>query len=201
MQDGNPTCDGLRRVAQLLIGRIIKSKTKIASPSTEHNKSATVVVTITFFTDLDCCYIICSGAADSSYENTDEVYRTYPTAIAETRAEARALRKALNLRKVVSADELSMKSKSDSAAGFTATIEPAQIKGIDLMCKRLNINVKKFINLGSKQYNDIKEVNYDIAVKMMEELNKYQTDSKNPDTKTIPESVVGYEKDWQTTKE
>lgn len=194
LQDGSPKCDGLRRVAQLLLGNIVNTDTIVVSAaSNDNNHRATVVVKITF--DNNGRDITYSGAADSCYDNTDNIYRTYPTAIAETRAESRALRKALNLKTVV-AEEVSKVSQLDVGDSSFSKIQGPQIKAIDVLCKRLNISVEKFINMGTKQYNNIKEIDYDVAIKMLEELNRYQVDSKNSDFKTPLEAITGYDASW-----
>jgi hypothetical protein len=195
MKEGNPTTDGLRRVAQKLLGRITDSNTEIAEAASLNNGGrASIVVSISFFNGET--YSRFSGAADSAPDNTDDVFRRYPTAIAESRAEGRALRKALNLRKVVAAEELSLTARTDTSGGGFLKIDNAQIKGIDIMCKRLNVDVLKFINSGTKKYNDINEVEFETGIKMMQELNRYQADSNNVDAKQVPDAIKGYIDTW-----
>jgi len=90
------------------------------------------------------------------------MFAVFPESIAETRAEGRALRRALRIN-VVCADEL---TKKDTAAIVQqqkvskpttgeweeeSPITDQQINTIQLMCNRLGIDVTKFINSGSKE--------------------------------------------------
>ncbi len=195
MMDNSPSADGLRRVAELLLGEITSSITTVVEAAGERNGNrATVVVNVTF--EDGKTY---SGAADSAPDNTDDVFRRYPTAIAETRAEGRALRKALKLRKVVSAEETSLIAREDTAGGGFMKIDIAQVKGINLTCKRLDVNVEKFINMGTKKYDDIRDVEFETAIKMLQELNRYGVDPvNNPDSKPVPDAIRGYVDGWQT---
>ena len=77
----------------------------------ENEKRATVVHTLSYVMNdeemedgLRTRFV--TGSADVYWGNCDKIYRNHPVAVAETRAEGRALRRALKLRKVVAAEEL-----------------------------------------------------------------------------------------------
>lgn len=202
MQDGNPTADGLRRIAQQVLGPIVESRPQIKEGASELNgHRATVEYFITFLWQRpdarEGLKVVFGAAADSCNSNTDATYRQYPTAIAEARAEGRALRKALGLRKTVTAEEISNVASEDSTDSF-GKIASQQVMAIDKLCKKLNIDVLKFINIGKDKYENIKEVPYDVAVKMLVELNKYQNNpEQTPEAKGIPDSVIGYQDGWR----
>ena len=111
--DGNPTTDGLRRIFEIALNCTVISaeSTVIQSPSPDNEKRATVSHSLTYVlndggTDPLFKTRTVSGAADVYWGNCDKIYRNHPVAVAETRAEGRALRRALRLRKVVAAEEL-----------------------------------------------------------------------------------------------
>ena len=107
MVDGNPTVDGLRRVTELVMGGITASTTEVIQVPTKENKGrATAIHTVSVIMP-DGISRTVSGSGDAWYKNTDMPYSKFPVAMAETRAEGRALRRLLQLRKVVSAEELS----------------------------------------------------------------------------------------------
>jgi hypothetical protein len=185
LQGDNPKTDGLRRVAQKLIGQIAESKTKIVqAPTKENGNRASVEHTIVFalrsFDDSGIqLYKTIMAVADCWSENTISPYNQHPSATAETRAEGRALRKALGI-KNISAEEKSVREESDIQAAQDrslfdneALIDEGRVLGITLLCQRCNINVSAFINSGKRAYNDIKEVPYDVSTAMIKRLGEY----------------------------
>ena len=71
-------------------------------------------------------------------------------------------------------------------------ISGPQIKFIDSKCKQLGIDVIKFINIGTEQYNSIEDIKKKIASKMLSALNEYQTKNKD-----IPSNIKGYDSNWR----
>lgn len=118
--EGMPKVAGLRRVSELIMGPPIFSGPTQVFPSNEIDAPgrATVVFTVQFkhatYTDV----------ADSWLGNTDDNFVIYNTAMASTRAEARALRKALGLHKAAY-EEITKKDPSnvvrDSISKTTST--------------------------------------------------------------------------------
>ena len=138
--------------------------------------------------------------ADVWHGNTDDLFCAHPVATASTRAEGRALRKALKVR-VLAAEELAKKDivnvvqQSISTSGEynpDDRISPQQITFIDNKCRQLDINVVEFINIGSENYRSVNDVKRDSAKKMIRVLNEYQN-QKTP----TPEHVLGYNEDWR----
>jgi hypothetical protein len=196
--DGNPLTAGLRRVAELLIGEIISSK-----PINVHRietgdpiGKTTVTYEVQFLVkNGDREYIkTYADVADVWAGNTDDLFAVHAPATASTKAEGRALRKALKLR-VVAAEELCKKDVSQYLGQQSNQIEerikPEQIKYLDINCKKLNIDVIKFINSGDKDYNSVYEVKRDTAAKMIEVINKIKRGEQN-----LKKELEGYKEDW-----
>ena len=188
LQDGHPNAAGLRRVAELLLGPILKSGPTQVFPSEGNGPSrATVVYTVVFDWNSGGTTREYSEVADVWHGNTDALFCGYAVATASTRAEGRALRKALKLKKC-SAEELSKNDVAKIVAEETVEkVSNEQISFIDSKCKKLDINVVAFINSGEKQYRSIYDVTRDTAAKMIKKL----TELTNDKTK-IDESIKVY---------
>lgn len=199
--DGNPLTAGLRRVAELLVGEIISSKpievTRIETG--DPIGKTTVVYEVQFLVKKDDKEYIKTYAdvADVWAGNTDDLFAVHAAATASTKAEGRALRKALKLR-VVAAEELCKKDVSQflsqQANQLDERIKPEQVKYIDINCKKLDIDVVKFINSGEKVYNSIYEVKRDTAAKMIDLINKIKRGEQN-----LNKDLQGYKEDWNDT--
>lgn len=203
--DGNPTCAGLRRVAEDELGDILISRPSQVFASDDANGPgrSTVVFEIVIDWMNSGQHRTYADVADVWHGNTDDLFCAHPTATASTRAEGRALRKALKIR-CVAAEELTRKKDVESIVRQAIQSKPttgewkeedqisaAQINFIDGKCKQLNINVVSFINQGEKKYNTITEITKKTASKMLTVLNDYQNNSKS-----IPETILGY-KAWR----
>jgi hypothetical protein len=135
---GAPRVGGLRRVCEKVMGPIVGGKVVVFQSPCPANDYTAVVgyeIEVSCFGEYTRVF---SSAADSSKQNTDALFRQYPTAIAETRAEARALRKALKI-DVVSAEELSDVAELDKAVA-----DMAQIHAIESLIKRKSLNKEEF---------------------------------------------------------
>jgi len=198
--DGNPTCDGCRRVVELLVGPIMESHILEVHPPTSTNfGTATVVVGLTIYVDnqthpLCGCNVVIQEVADVNKENTDQPYHRYPSATAATRAEGRALRKLLRLRNVV-AEEVSKAATEESETEWVPDepITDNQINVIDMMAARMDINVMDFVNSGRRVYQNINEVRHTTAQRMIQELNRIQQQKKSK-----PGCVGKYNPNWRS---
>jgi hypothetical protein len=200
--DGNPLTAGLRRVAELLIGEIVFSgpiKVDRIETNDPIGKTTVIYQVVFSITDKDGNKTSKTYAdvADVWAGNTDDMYAVHAPATASTKAEGRALRKALKLR-VVAAEELCKKDVSQFLSQqpnqADERIKPEQIKYIDTNCKKLNIDVLKFINAGEKVYNSVYEVKRDTAAKMIDLINKIKRGEQN-----LNKDLVGYKEDWNNT--
>lgn len=204
--DGNPICAGLRRVAEELLGDIISSGPSEVYPSTDPNGPgrATVVYQVVFNWMNSGEVRTYSEVADVWHGNTDDLFCAHPAATASTRAEGRALRKALKVR-CLAAEELAKKDivsivrdsvrvegSTDGEWDAEDGISVAQVNFIDNKCKQLDINVIEFINSGENTYSGVEEISKKTASAMLGRLNQYQ----NGQT-AIPEDIMGYNKNWR----
>jgi hypothetical protein len=191
---GNPKVVGLRRVARLLLGPILASKARVVqSPSVFGDQGlmqpAVVEHTVKIlFGDHEVEF---TEAADCYYGNTDPEFARYLTATASTRAEGRALRKALQLNAIAS--EEATKTEFDAIDIMTeGNITDTQINFIDILCRRNNVNLWKYINAGKVKYKEIGEVSFATAQKMAECLSVWQSDPSK-----IQSNLVGYDPNWR----
>lgn len=196
---GNPTTDGLRRIFEIAMNcQVISSTSTVAqSPSPDNEKRATVIHTITYLNtgtggtpDLNTVSI--DGAADVYWGNCDKVYRNHPVAVAETRAEGRALRRALRLRKVVAAEEIAKDIEDNPDSNTVSKISNNQINFIDVMAQRLNINVTQLLVANNLPTDNIYSMSHEDAVDIIRLLSKYQQNMSE-----ISEDIIGYSKDWK----
>ena len=195
---GNPTTDGLRRIFEKVMNcTVVQSdSTLVQAPEPSNDKRASVVHNITWY-DLNadanenCKIKTVSGAADVYWGNCDKIYRNHPVAVAETRAEGRALRRALRLRKVVAAEEIAENVEDDIGADNVNKITNNQINFIDVLAKRLDINVLELTkNIGIDGSN-IKMILHHDALSIIRELSSYQQKIED-----IPDSIKGYINNW-----
>lgn len=196
---GNPTTDGLRRIFETILDcKIIASTTKIEqTPEPSNEKRATVCHSITYLlnsgvSDPNNIYTVTvDGSADVYWGNCDKLFRNHPVAVAETRAEGRALRRALRLKKVV-AEEL-VANIEDNIDGVSANkISSNQISFIDVIAKRLNINVLSLLKQLDIACENVYNIQHEQAVQCIQKLNFYQQNMVE-----IGENIMGYQDKWK----
>lgn len=200
---GNPTTDGLRRIFEKALNcRVLESITKVAqSPEPNNEKRATVVHTISYYLNdgpHDSPHlnrVSVDGAADVYWGNCDKIYRNHPVAVAETRAEGRALRRALRLRKVVAAEEIAKDIEDNPDENSVSKISNNQINFIDVMSKRLNINVIGLMDTLAISSDNIDNISHDDAVLLIKELTKLQQNVDN-----ISPDLLNYQPNWKQRK-
>lgn len=195
---GNPTTDGLRRVFEKVMDcQVLDASSRVVQcPSRENEMRATVEFSLSFkpnwcgdaFNETRSV----TGAADVYWGNCDKVFRNHPVAVAETRAEGRALRRALRLRKVVAAEEIATEIEDHPDANTVSKITNNQINFIDVMAKRLNINVQKMLEKVFDTVEDnVYNIEYEDAVKVASILAEYQ--QKNE----VPDEILGFDSNWR----
>lgn len=179
---GYPKVDGLRRIVELLMGRIVESCCRVVqAPSNTCGATAEYEIVLETAEGVKRY----SDAADAgSYNISGDDFAKFPVAIAVTRAEARVLRKILRL-KTVAAEEL-----SEAPVVEVAKINDTQLNVIDKLCAFQGINVLKLLEGACKTY---KKKNYAAllsseAAAIVRELGQY----KNTD-----ESLKGYDPNWR----
>lgn len=223
-KEGNyPKCFGLRRLAQKYLGDIVESgPIQVFAPTAQDASGrATVVWRIIInwkinqpqYIDIDSYNQDrreFSDVADCWIGNTPASFAVHPSSTAATRAEGRALKKALMLN-LLTAEEMSndksaevivekqveklMGEKVEWSAEDSATA--SQKNFITKKCDSMKIELIKFINKShyvygeDKRYGSLDEVSRGVAAAMIEELNKYQNESSDPsESKKIPKQIL-----------
>lgn len=196
---GNPTTDGLRRIFEIALDcTVINSSSEVVQyPSPENEKRATVVHSLTYVLnnkelEPEIKTRTVNGAADVYWGNCDKIYRNHPVAVAETRAEGRALRRGLKLRKVVAAEEIADTIEDNPDMDSVTNITSNQIAFMDVLCKRLNINAVNFIEHLKFDVSDFRSLTHKDAVTIIRQLSSYQQDLDS-----IPKEVMGYTEGWR----
>lgn len=199
MIDGHPLVAGLRRVAEVVLGPIVFSGPTQVFPvqRDDHHGRATVIFTVKFSNGMEYAEV-----ADSWEGNTDDMFCAFAVAIASTRAEARALRKALKIRGVA-AEELTKKDTAKIIRDISTTkqssegeydensrMSDAQYNFIDVKCKQLNIDGKKLFDTFGVDSG--KKVSKKVASEIIDKLNDFQRDKS-----LIPEAMRGYRQEWR----
>ena len=186
LMNGNPTTDGLRRVAQQLNGAFDSTNVEVMRCDREH-----AVIKYSIIFDNYGVKARYEDIAECHFDNTDPQFQKYLVATTTTRAEGRVLRKLLGLKKVIAAEEV---TEDALFADNSNNITGGQIVCIDRICSRNNINLLAFVNSGATKYQDIAEVPKATALKMIEQLNVLQNDR----AKIKPE-LTGYNANWRTS--
>ncbi len=197
--NGNPTTDGLRRVTEKLLGPITRSESHVVqSPTPQNDNHAVVEHTIEIYVvdnleeGLAPHSRVFTDAADVFANNTPEEFAKHSVATACTKAEGRALRKALKLRRVYSFEEM-QDSNNDAEPGKIST---GQISFMNMICERCDINVLKLLRSGKTVFDKVEDIPYAAAVKINDYLGKIQNGMV-----AAPESVMGYDAAWRTESE
>lgn len=194
-----PKANGLRRVAQLVCGRIVSSIPVNVFPPTDRSRNAATVWRVEFENG-----DVFGDVADCNEDNTDDAFVAFALATSATRAEARALRKALGI-STAAAEEMTSKdtaalvrAAAPSAKSSTGEIVDGdritdpQRNLIDIKCKQLDIDPVKFFRECFK-INANGKITKRQASPAIEKLNEFQQQAD-----TIPTAIVGYE-EWSKT--
>ena len=145
-----------------------------------------------------------SEVADCWEGNTDDMFCAYAVATASTRAEGRALRKALRIR-AVAAEEMTKKDTakivrdlsakkdvSDGGYDDSSRMSDAQHNFIDVKCRQIGVNgallFKTVFNVDNNR-----KISKKVASDIIDTLNDYQQDKT-----TIPEAILGYVEEWRS---
>ncbi len=192
---GNPTTDGLRRIFEIALNcTIVDSSSSVPQcPSPDNEKRATVIHSISYVLNDGSAepHRSVSGAADVYWGNCDKIYRNHPVAVAETRAEGRALRRALKLRKVVAAEELTKDIEDHPDHDSVTKITNNQLNFIDVLSKRLDINVAKLLDKLAVVHENVYNISHEDAVNIIRSLTEYQH------LNSVPNDILGYESSWK----
>jgi len=170
--DGAPKANGLRRVAQEVIGNITNQEVTIAPLCIRNVNEGVDGVMATFKVSILCenehfgevgSIITFADAADClPFMNTgSDDYAKYPTAIAATRAEVRTYRKMLRLN-IVAADEIGdnepLVKSTNSSQHTDGSITEAQKKALTIACANKKINIDEVLANCSRDVSSIDEL-------------------------------------------
>lgn len=182
--EGNPKLNGLRRVTEKLIGKIVSSGPVVLNGATDPTNPgrASVIYKIEIVDEFGQSLFF-SGVGGAYPGNTNDEYGVYPECIAENRAEARALRRALSLSNV-SAEEVTDKDTKEVVRQFLApkstdnewkeseNMSEMQSIVITKKVNDLGINLDKFLFKNS--HSDIKELTRKNALDLIGLLKGYE---------------------------
>lgn len=171
-----PKTAGLNRLVYKILGRIIRSETHyVHVPEETNGFTSTVLHTLVIEPRDGGENQIFTGVGDANDRNCDAPFSRYLSPIASTRALGRACRDALMI-KGATAEEISQVAND----GDDVPASSAQKTGIQTLCKRLSIDVDKFINMGQFKFRSLDRVPTGVAESMMGLLNKYQQGTEIP---------------------
>ena len=198
--DKRPTCDGLRRLVEELVGPILGREVIILNPPTkDNNMTASIVVRLSVNSNGDFWgnrVITEEDVGDAGPFNSDPPFDKYPSSLAMTRAEGRCLRRILRM-KTITSEEGSKRAEEikdfmDTSEWCpTDKISPEQKTVIDLIARQCDIDAWAFINSGTQQYKSIDDINKDTASKMIQHLNTVRQDKA-----VKPTGVGNYKENW-----
>jgi len=191
--NGAPTVDGLRRITEKCFGEILESRSHVVeTPSSENGQRCTVQHTLHIVKYRNGQRVHIDGCVDVVYHKTPYPFKDHLVATADTRAEGKALRRALKIR-VITAEELQHEDEAEALSSDEA-VNDQQVLAINQLCKRLNISVEDLVK---SQYNTAKSIgdlrNLEARL-LIGNLSEFQ---RSPDT--IPEPCVGYDENWRET--
>jgi len=196
MYDGNPKADGLRRLVEEYMGRIVESTTE---QIITHPNAVTILHKIKVLTG-DGVTEVFSRCADAVYENTPFPFNKHLSATAETKAEGRCYRKILRLN-APAAEELFLAENNNDGGGINEGLDSSN-QPITSLQKTLltqlcgdgdrgeNINVFKLAQeILDKEIKNVKELTRDDATELTRAASEYQN-------KDIPTELKGYDATW-----
>jgi hypothetical protein len=175
LEEGKPKVVGLRRLTETLLGGIHRS----VPTNVSFSEGRAIVV---WEVQLENGKSF-GGTADATSANVnDETFAPFLIAMAEVRAEVRALKRALQIT-VVGAEEIvkRVSSSVEVAKVENTRISDIQIKFLTSKCKALNIVVDKLTNV-----SDVTSLTRDEAARLIALINDYQSGKVS-----VPEELKG----------
>ena len=148
----NPRVEGLRRIAEELVGDLIEEGCDLVSAPTQENHFRACVKAWGVFVTPEGLHKRFEALADAHEGNCLEDYATYLVAMADTRAKGRMFRNALCLRRVVAAEEISKTVAIAADVQQGGPIHTSQISLIRLMADRNNLSISDILDGLSIKY-------------------------------------------------
>jgi hypothetical protein len=189
LDNGNPRVDGLRRVAQKILGPITEEGCDLVAPPNADNMMRACVKGWVVFQCFDGVTRRYESLADASPDNiAGQQYSIFLTAMADTRSKGRCYRNALQLRRIVAAEEL-VASGAESSTYSQDAIHTGQITAISMITARLKIAPSKYLTAKGHEAAvqngtvNLKILTHEQAVAILQDLQEMQT------SKTVPEEI------------
>ena len=190
--NGAPTVDGLRRITEKCFGEIIESRSTIVeAPSGVNGLRCTICHTLTIVKHRRLRTVKVDGCVDVLHSKTPYPFKDHLVATADTRAEGKALRRALKIR-VITAEELQSESEEEVLVSEEA-INDQQILAINQLCKRLDVSVEGLVKMKCQAAENINSINNLEARLLISQLSEFQ---RKPDS-IENENVSGYDENWK----
>lgn len=169
MDKGNPKTDGLRRIATKIFGDFSITTNVVEPPNINNSYRASVVVSLELKNGLRY-----DGAADVYSGNTDKKFAVHALATAETRAEGRALRKALRLTKVLAAEEL-LNADVDEPTGLesNSAMPTGMLSSLEVVANKHSIDLLRTAQFHKMNVNSTLELTQEQGKELMLILGKY----------------------------
>ena len=192
--NGAPTVDGLRRITEKCFGEIVESRSTIVeAPSGTNGLRCTICHTLTIVKHRSLRTAKVDGCVDVLHSKTPYPFKDHLVATADTRAEGKALRRALKIR-VITAEELQSESEEEVLVSEEA-INDQQILAINQLCKRLDVNVEGLVKMKCQAAENINSINNLEARLLISQLSEFQRKPDNIEN----ENVSGYDENWKDT--
>jgi hypothetical protein len=191
LKQGNPTVDGLRRVTERVYGEIVSSTSEIFNYDTSRGVCTVKHSLAIQKYDTDAIITV-DGCVDVKFQNIPHPFNQHLVSTADTRAEGKALRRALKLR-VVTAEEVQQTSEDDVLAA-QENITDQQILAINQMCKRLDVNLIEGVKSVCPNANSVRDSSNLQGRMLLSTLSEHQ---RSP--ASIPENLKGYDSEWRET--
>ena len=194
LYNGAPTVGGLRRVTEKCFGEILESRSQIVeTPSSDNGLRCTICHTLRILKYHNGQIIHVDGCVDVLYHKTPYPFKDHLVATADTRAEGKALRRALKIR-VITAEELQHESEEEVILSSEEGVNDQQILAINQLCKRIDVSVSGLVTSQYPSYEAINSLNNLEARVLIARLSDFQ---RSPDD--IEEQCQGYDENWKDT--
>lgn len=182
-EESQPYVYGLRRVVRVVLGDIVKSNgTLLQCPDGTRERPAVAQHHIAVMVKpevSDVGMIEVTEVSDVTTDNTDYRFLVHASATASTKAESRALRKILNLKKIVAAEEVGGLVFDEPSPDGKMTPSLATI--LTRYCQLNGINLNEVLKMGQKKFQSLDEVPQDTGELMFEHIQDLVRQNKVPE--------------------
>lgn len=192
LEGKNPRVEGLRRVAEEVVGELIEEGCDlVAAPTVDNEMRVCVKCWVVF--DVGGTLKRFEALADAYPGNCTSIFGAYLTAMADTRGKGRCFRNALKLRQVVAAEEIDPVVAASQTGDDQQPIDPSQSTAIRVVAKRLGASIQKCLDAMDVKYelnNDgvlnLASLTKGDAKKVLGQLNGYSSSNDG-----IPNELKG----------